>query len=324
MLNTRLHVTLGGVKQLIHIQSANPKRPVLLFLHGGPGVVSRLTGHPDLLDAFTLVSWDQRGTGGSWRGVKTSTLSVRQYTDDAAELLEWLCKTFRKDKIFVMGGSWGSELGTYLAYRYPARVAAFVGFGQVVDGAKNEELSYNFAHAAALAAGDADAVAELESIGPPVNGLYKGGLKGLLTQRKIMMRYGGYSPDEKRSGMWKGTVKPILFSRNFTPYEILGILVGGIKLGKAMLPTMGEANLAKDCPHFDVPYFIFDGRLDHNTPAELVEDYFEAITAPRKELIWFENAGHNPLNDEPDVFKYLLRKKLGEVAAQWNGEGVVV
>jgi pimeloyl-ACP methyl ester carboxylesterase len=70
---------------------------------------------------------------------------------------------------------------------------------------------------------------------------------------------------------------------------------------------------------FTVPFFIFNGRHDMNTPAELVQDWFDAIEAPRKELIWFENSGHNPMGDEPVKFKRLLRERLTEIAEAETG-----
>jgi len=120
IINQKLKVTLGALPQKIHIRTDDEALPVLLFLHGGPGVVNRhsvMIDHSDLLDTFTLAAWDQRGSGGSYKGARRETLTVRQLTDDAAELVGWLCTRFGKDKIFIIGGSWGSELGTHLAGR---------------------------------------------------------------------------------------------------------------------------------------------------------------------------------------------------------------
>ena len=317
IINEKRKIPLGGLLQKIHIRSVDENLPVLLFLHGGPGVVNRhgiMKDHADLLDTFTLVAWDQRGSGGSYRGAARETLSTRQLTDDAAELVEWLCGRFNKDKIFVIGGSWGSMLGTHLAYRYPAHVAAFVGFGQVVDGTQNEAISYQFALDAAKAANDEKAVQRLVALGPPQNGVYKGGFDGLMTQRKVMMKYGGYSPDKKKRGMYGSFIKAMLFSGEYSPGDIIGIIKGHKYVLTAMWPEVGGCDLAAECPEFDMPYFIFDGRLDFNTPASLVEGYIEQIKAPQKELIWFEASGHNPMGDEPELFKAALREKLMAVA----------
>ena len=179
MTDIKTKINLGGFPQKIHVRTDDESKPVLLFLHGGPGVCNRntiLQSHADLLDTFTVATWDQRGSGGSYKGLDPETLTIKQLTDDAAELVEWLCKRFNKDKIFVIGGSWGSLLGVWLAKRYPEHIAAFVGFGQVVNIELNEKLSWEFTMEAAKKAGDAKAVKTLEEVGKL---LRDAGLRGM-------------------------------------------------------------------------------------------------------------------------------------------------
>ncbi len=312
MIDRKETVLLGGVKQKIHYATEDPARPVLLFLHGGPGVCNRhdiMTRHRDLLDTFTLVTWDQRGTGGSYFGVPEETLTIRQLTDDAAELVEWLCGKFEKDRIFVIGGSWGSELGVWLISRYPEKVAALFGFGQVVDIAKNETISYDYTLQCAEEAGDAEAVRKLKEVGPPVKGQYKGGFDGMMVQRNLLMKYGGYSKQEGKESYWNAMVVPMLKSREYSLRDLVGLILGYKRVLKKMWPELGATCFPKTCTRFDTRFYIFDGRLDKNTPAELVQEWYEMIEAPDKDLIWFESSGHNPMGDEPEKFKMLLREK---------------
>jgi pimeloyl-ACP methyl ester carboxylesterase len=325
MMDIKEKILLGGVFQKIHIKTMDERLPVLLFLHGGPGVVNRhaiMTAHKDLLDTFTIVGWDQRGSGGSYKGVPIECLTIRQFVDDAAELVKHLCQRLKKDKIFIIGGSWGSELGTLLAYRYPKHIAAYVGFGQVVNGEKNEEISYQFALDAAKNAGDLDSVSILEKLGPPVRGIYEGGFSGMMTQRRIMMKYGGYSPNEKRKSYFSSIVKPMFLSGEYSISDLIGAAKGYKKVLTATLEEVGLTDLARDCPEQTVPYFIFDGVFDNNTPASLVEEYYKRIKAPQKELIWFEKSGHNPMSDEPEKFKGLLREKLSHIAQEERDRGI--
>ena len=317
MIDKKMMVTLGGLPQKIHIKGNNEKNPILLFLHGGPGVCNRhtvMTTHADLCRYFTLVAWDQRGSGGSYRGAAVETLTVDRLVEDAHELVLWLCREFGRDKLFIIGGSWGSELGTLLADRYPEHLAAYVGFGQVVNGAKNEELSYRFALEAARKAGDAKSIAILEKVGPPVQGVYKGGFDGMMAQRRVMMKYGGYSQSRKKRSYFRSTVLPMVFSGEYSLSDLIGVAKGYKYVLTAMWPQVGATDLQRDCPRFEIPYFIFDGRLDQNTPAALVQDYFDGLTAPVKELIWFEHSGHNPMTDEPERFKALLVDRLTAIA----------
>ncbi len=322
MIDIKTKIKLNGVRQRIHVVTNDEKKPVLLFLHGGPGVCNRhsiLKDHIDLMDTFTLATWDQRGTGGSYFGVKRETLTSAQLTQDAADLVLWLCERFHKEKIFVIGGSWGSQLMTMLVRDYPEHIAAAVGFGQVVDGELNEKISYEFALNAAREAGDQRSVDKLRRLGPPVMGEYRGGFKGLMVQRRVMMKYGGYSHSEQKRSYSRAMVVPILKSGEYTLCDLYGYLKGYKTVLSAMWHEVAHINFPETHTTFSVPFFIFDGRHDMNTPAELVQEWFDAIEAPRKELIWFEHSGHNPMGDEPEKFKRLLRERLMEIAEAEEG-----
>ena len=184
----------------------------------------------------------------------------------------------------------------------------------MVNGAKNEELSYRFALEAARKAGDAKSIAILEKVGPPVQGVYKGGFDGMMAQRRVMMKYGGYSQSRKKRSYFRSTVLPMVFSGEYSLSDLIGVAKGYKYVLTAMWPQVGATDLQRDCPRFEIPYFIFDGRLDQNTPAALVQDYFDGLTAPVKELIWFEHSGHNPMTDEPERFKALLVDRLTALA----------
>ena len=310
-----IKVDLNGFKQKIHIKG-DPDKPILLFIHGGPGVCNRhmcTVYNQDLLDTFMVVGWDQRGSGGSYWGCDKDTLSIKQLTDDAKALVDYLCDTYHKDKIFAIGGSWGSLLGTKLAYTYPEKLYAFVGFGQFVDGELNEKLSYEFALNEATKANDQESIDKLVKLGPPVMAVYKGGYDGMLIQREVMNKYGGYSKKNKSSSYTSGLAKAYLFSGEYNIFDTLGVLFGNRMTLDKMWPEIGRVKLQNECTKFKIPYFIFDGTLDKNTPADLVEGYYEKIEAPHKELIWFEESGHNPLIDEADKFKSLLKDRLMKV-----------
>ena len=305
MVNQKLKVELNGFMQKIHIKG-DPSKPILLFLHGGPGVCNRhmcTSYNQDLLEHFMGVGWDQRGTGGSYWGCNHKSLTIDLLVEDASALVDHLCETYKKEKIFVIGGSWGSLLGTVLANKHPEKIYAFFGFGQFVDGELNEKISYEFALEEAKKANDRKSVDKLEKLGPPVMGCYKGGYDGMLIQREVMNQYGGYSKKNQHSSYTGGLAKAYLFSGEYSISDVLGVLWGNRKVLENMWPEIGRVKLENDCTDFQIPVFIFDGCLDKNTPADLVEDYFQRIHAPYKELIWYKESGHNPLIDEPELFK---------------------
>ena len=90
-IDRKERISLGGLKQTIHIWGTRQENPVVLFLHGGPGVPNRhgmARNHMDLLDDFTIVAWDQRGTGGSYFGCDPESLTLDQLISDCAELID--------------------------------------------------------------------------------------------------------------------------------------------------------------------------------------------------------------------------------------------
>ena len=65
-IDDALFTKIGGIDQWIRIRGQNRDNPVLLLLHGGPGIA--LSPLPrDFLFSwtrdFTIVLWDQRGAG---------------------------------------------------------------------------------------------------------------------------------------------------------------------------------------------------------------------------------------------------------------------
>jgi pimeloyl-ACP methyl ester carboxylesterase len=109
-------VNLGGSEQWITIRGKNVNNPLLLYLGiGGPGAggfpASALT-HAPLEDHFVVVNWDQPGTGKSYHALPIATLTVERFISDARALTQLLRARFHQDKIYVLGLSWGTLLGT--------------------------------------------------------------------------------------------------------------------------------------------------------------------------------------------------------------------
>lgn len=314
-IDRKERITLGGAVQAIHIWGTKEENPVVLFLHGGPGVPNRhgmAKNHMDLLDDFTIVAWDQRGTGGSYFGVDPASMTLEQLIADCAELLRYLCKTLNKEKIFLLGASWGTELGTFVCQKHPDLVAGYIGYGQVVNGIENENVSYAYTLKKAQEAGNTEDIAELQRIGPPVDGQYKPVFEGLMAQRRLLKKYGGHST--KKGGYFSGTVLPILTSPELSLRDKIGTANGYKVCLSRMWPTIVHYDFLKDCGPFQMPYYIFQGRKDNNTPASLVQAFYDSIQAPDKDLVWFENSAHGPMGEEPVKFKKLMREKFLTIA----------
>jgi pimeloyl-ACP methyl ester carboxylesterase len=139
-------IEIGDMEQWILIRGEDISNPILLWLHGGPGASQMPVAHSfnaDLEKDFLVVHWDQRGAGKSNpRGFDESTMTFQQFIDDGHELTEYLIERFDKEKIYLLGHSWGTQVGIKLAQAYPQDYFAYIGVGQVVDPAATQEVSH--------------------------------------------------------------------------------------------------------------------------------------------------------------------------------------
>ena len=162
-------IPINGIKQWLLIRGVDKSKPVLLFVHGGPG-----TGHiaimrnyqKELEKQFVVVQWDQRGAGLSgMEPVPDETYTKEQFIADGLEVTRYLRDRFKQEKIFLVGHSWGSGLGYMLAIRHPEYYRAFAGLGQMSkDG---ERLAYEETLKVAREANNQEAVKELLELGAP-------------------------------------------------------------------------------------------------------------------------------------------------------------
>ena len=212
MTNTRKYtidsseiINVTGNEYYLRIRSQNPSNHVVLFLHGGCGAADRpfiMKWQSPLAEICTIVAWDQRGAGIAYdrRIAKTESLTKELYIEDLNNVINYLKRRFNKEKIIIVGHSFGSQLGVWYAQRYPQNIECYVGIGQVVDAVENERISYEFTLNEAKKRNDRAALKVLESIGPPVNGFYKD--DKMLVQRNYLNKFGGIKYGKYRNSVF--------------------------------------------------------------------------------------------------------------------------
>ena len=305
-------VNLGGVEQVMLIRGISVTNPVLLYLHGGPGTselgMVRQHNIPILEKHFTVVVWDQRGAGISYAAREPeSGMTVEQFVADVHELTVLLCDRFHQTKIFLVGHSWGSALGVLTAQRYHDLYYAFVGVGQVVNMRAGERLSYAWTLAQAERAGDARSVARLKAIGaPPYTRNFR---SQLMTQRRILGKYGGEVHGNPRGGMFI-LLRGLIASSEYSWPDRINVFRGIFANLRLMWPKILDIDLQTQVPELKIPVYFLEGRHDQEAPAVLAERYLQVLKAPRKELIWFEQSAHFVNTEEPDRFNRFFIERL--------------
>jgi pimeloyl-ACP methyl ester carboxylesterase len=120
-ISEKLHVNINGVEQGMFIRGKDKTKPVLLFLHGGPGMpeFAISQGYPAVLeDYFVVCWWEQRGSGLSFNtDIPPDTLTEKQLISDTLAVTNYLRSRFGQDKIYLMAHSGGSFFGIQAAAR---------------------------------------------------------------------------------------------------------------------------------------------------------------------------------------------------------------
>ena len=291
-------VHLGGVEQWISLRSDNPDNPILLFLHGGPGTAQIFWSRKSqrsLEKDFIVVNWDQRGAGRSYHSnLDKAEMTIPRFVTDCEELIEYLLKRFRQERIFLVGHSWGSILGIELAAQRPDLLWAYIGIGQVINMQRGEELSYVFTLEEAKRRDNKKAVRQLEAIGyPPYKNLRDAGV-----QRDWLSKFNGATYTGSLMGKMLENISP----RDLRFGDIIKFIRGAIFSLSCLEDEQMKVDISNEITELQVPVYFCSGRRDYNVPFELVAAYCEKLIAPKKRMVWFEQSAHVPNFEEPDKF----------------------
>ena len=290
-------IRIGDVDQYILIRGNDSSLPVLLFLHGGPGMPAMYLAHAfqrELEKEFVVVQWDRRGAGKSYREAIGSTLTSEQLVADTVELTNVLRARFHQDKIYLVGHSWGSYLGMIVIARHPELYRAYVGIGQLARSSPIAGIQDEFIRQSARRLGDQDAIKELEEKGSSVREtlLFKFGGEIHNAKSFMPLLLTGLAAPEYSLRDARNIPKGVsLYSRNFVYNSISGELMDVI-------------------PRVEIPVYFFTGRYDYTDPFTLTEQYLSKIDAPEKQIVWFEESAHFPFYEEPAAFARQMHSVL--------------
>jgi len=307
-------IKIGGIDQWIYIRGNDKSKPLILFLHGGPGgsamPFAKVKYQGELEKHFVIIHWDQRATGKSFSGdIPKETITIKQFVNDTIEVTKFLLKKFKRKKLYLIGHSWGSILGIHTISKDPSLFYAYIGVGQVVNMMQGEKISYDFTLRMANERGNQDAINELTKIGPPP---YKNYLSNIMIQRKWLGEFEGVIYGE-RNPMRVMAIE--YFScPQYSFWDLVYRFYNGMIFSITHVgDEFNKVNFIDTITEFKVPVYFFTGRHDYNVPFELTERYFQKINAPIKKLIWFEKSAHSPNWEEPKKFSDII---IGQVLSE--------
>jgi pimeloyl-ACP methyl ester carboxylesterase len=95
--------------------------------------------------------------------------------------------------------------------------------------------------------------------------------------------------------------------------DLPNILRGALFSAHSMWEEVSKLNLVKAAPALKMPVFFFVGRHDHVVAPEISVAYFDALQAPSKKLVWFEESGHCPPFEETAKFNQTMAELVRPV-----------
>ena len=288
------YVTLSGIEHyLLHYQT-KPDNPVLLFIHGGPGQSESMMAY--VVEEYekrnyNIVYYDQRGAGKTYLRNKKEKPDTEILKNDLLEIVLYLKKVYQKEKIGILGHSWGSVLGSMFALEHPEHTLCYIGCGQVVDLMENERVGYLKLKNAIEKSGNKKDQKRLLKIGEyPVDYFDMQVYKKMGMVRKLQGKYNlAMSFDKSMIRIFMKS--PIMGLRDILPF-LTGIMVNMQVMSDLMSFDLRQKGVA-----YQVPVYYVLGENDQQTPVELGKKYFDEIKAPVKKMYLIKNAGHCPMLD---------------------------
>jgi pimeloyl-ACP methyl ester carboxylesterase len=315
-LSEKTFVTINGVEQGMFIKSKDATQPVLLYLHGGMPEYFLTQQYPTgLEDYFTVVWWEQRGSGISYGAdIPPETMNLQQMISDTLEVTNYLRQRFGQEKIYLMGHSGGTFIGIQAAARAPELYAAYIGVAQMSDQLQSERLAYEYMLQQFQAAGNLEMVRKLE--GAHVT-LTDGTPEAYLALRDEAMHSLGIGTTRDMHSVITGIFLPSLTSREYTLLEKVNMWRGKSHSGVSLLwDTMISTDLTQQVPELALPVYFFHGIYDYTVSYTEARSYFEKLKAPLKGFYTFEQSAHSPMFEEVAKTLTILRE---DVLAETNG-----
>jgi len=254
----------------------------LLFLHGGPGnsvihYAEKFTHK--LQEHFIVVQWDQRNVGKTLSLNKSpEPLTIALFERDTHQIIDSLLKRFHQPKLYLVGHSWGTFLGFYMAKNYPELLYAYIPICPMINQQESERITLAAMKDKASQAQNDGALRELSLVKIP----FEDG-EQLYFHRKWVLDYMG-----SKAKITKTQVQ---------------------EWALMWLPLFNEAskdNLFESAPALRCPVYFFVGRKDVQTNSGITEKYYNILDAPKKQLYWFERSGHSLPSTEPDLLQEII------------------
>lgn len=285
-------LSLGGRKQKIMIEGKSKDLPIVLFLHGGPGIpipwnVGSRGVIPEITDKNIFVTWDQYGSGIN-KAKLDESFSTETLVDMAKDLVRELRKEFPDQKLTLFGVSWGSYLTARLAVDMPESIDSVVVYGQITKAMNLNDEIFNALRESNLPDKDKE---KLETIAAKK----EFDIDDALLVSKWVNRY-TEGMVAKGTSLWDYV--PILLDTALSPdYHIrdgIALMDNDYDDNKNFIQQVFDLDLGPLLQKVEIPYTILQGEYDLVTSTQAVKELVDSSDNPYLKLEILPDSSHNP------------------------------
>lgn len=279
----------------------------IIVIHGGPGgngMEYNYGKSAELLEKeFAMCYWDQRGQGNS-SGNLNGTLKIQTLADDLNVLAQLIkAKYGNSKKVFILGHSWGGTLGTYALLN--TSIQDHINGWIEVDGAHDLPMLNKSAVSMFLKYSQQEIdlgnnVDRWQEILTFINSVDSNNVSNdesgqinsyaFQAEELLGLPRGGQGVDDK------GAFNYLFGTTNQVTSGIQGTITN-VQLNNEI-----EAFSPDNLSDIHVPSLILWGKYDFVVPARLGYTAASQINHPDVELVIFEQSGHSPMDNEPELY----------------------
>jgi proline iminopeptidase len=286
-------VKSGDTQLYLELRGPAEQKPVLLYLHGGPGqalglVAFRSYVGPNLESRFLVCYLHQRGVINSPM-VPDASLTVANHVADVHNVIQYLQTRFPGRKIYLLGHSWGGTLALLSLLDYQGPVAGVIDVSGPMNFPATVAASYQATLKWAEDTGNKEAIQELKELGPP-------------PYHDFMQQFG--------LGKWSSAVQGGI-AQHLSPATLLGRAPfttmepswqdAQLRIAKAMYGQLFEINIDSRLGSLKTPLLMISAKLDAIVPSAQLQESYRLYGGPKQ---WVELSASNHLSfvDEPEAF----------------------
>ena len=312
-LNDVFYVRYADADMPVYIHGNASDKVFLLFIHGGPGdnglIYREGVASEELEKDYAVVYYDQRGQGLSEGKFNQEDVTISLMADDLHVVILTIIEKYGSDiSIFLLGHSWGGELGTdyLLKNKYPANIKGWVEIDGAHDVPKiNIEVAKMLVEVGNQQINIGNSTENWQEIISWVNQIDTNNIsieqgrelngKARIAEQILIDDGIVTAPDAK-------TFRDltVLYNQNI----ITGIFSGTYTYinNDGFYNEIETTSYTNQLHNIGLPSLFLWGKYDFIVPAALGYDAYNLINTPDKNIVIFEQSGHVPMKNQPLEF----------------------